>query len=496
MTASSPGLSLRDSPVRIPLILAFVFFLAALLFYGRHLDFPANYHPDEPKKVRQAMDGNYNFHHPMLLLVSARTAALVAGRTQDFEFVKRTGRMASVFFAAGSVGLLAFLVAWLYGPFCGTAAGVFLLGNAQLFELAHYFKEDPALLFGLSLSLVAITAYTRAPSASMAALVGVGAAVAASGKYIGFLIVPFCIAAILAVSSSRRRDLACWAGGILLALVVINLPAILSPDSVAASFSREMQGVSGKTGLTTRRVPHGVYSNVYWSSSTPILVLLLGIFGLDLLRKRFRISAAEAVLVLFPLVLVVLLSFSPKTHHRYFLPCAAFFTCLSAAGLKPVLSLRYGLLIGTVLVLASTAFQLPRLLDAERGFSQDHRSELNRFVNENLPQDAVLLEDQKVDLAPGIERKVIKRKITETDSLASLRSEGFTHVIVSSRFYGALFMKSLRLQPEKKASATALRQFYESLFQEGKLLREWETGSNIYMTPSLRIYAIGERTPE
>ncbi|MEI6280136.1 MAG: hypothetical protein WCQ16_12250 [Verrucomicrobiae bacterium] len=491
MTSSPPGLSIGAGTVRIPLILAGVFFLGALLFYGRHLDFPATYHPDESKKVRQAVDGKYNFHHPMLLLVSARAAATFAGRAQDFEFVKRTGRMASVVFAAGSVGLLALLVGWLYGPFCGAAAGVFLLGNAELFELAHYFKEDPALLFGLSLSFVAITAWTRAPSASLAALAGAANAVAASGKYVGFLIVPFCIVAMLAVSRFRRRDLACWAGGFLLALAVINLPAILSPEGVAASFSREMAGVAGKTGVTTRAIPHGVYSNVYWSSSTPVLVLLLGIFGLDLLKKRFQISAAEAVIVLFPVVFVILLSFSPKTHHRYFLPCATLFACLSAAGLKPVLRLRHGAAIGTVLVLASTAFQLPRLLAAEHGFSQDHRAELNRFVNETLPRDAVLLEDQKVDLAPGIERKVVKREITEKDSIASLRAEGFTHVIVSPRFYGALFMTSLRPQPGKEATVSALRKFYETLFQDGELLREWRTGDNIYLTPAFRIYAIG-----
>lgn len=474
------------------LLPAVLFFAAAVAFYGRHLDFPATYHPDESKKVQQAVDGDYNFHHPMLMLVSARTIASVAGDLRDYEFVKRTGRMLTVFFAAASVGLLVLLVCWLFGPPCGGAAGVFLLGNAHLFELAHYFKEDPALLFGLSLSLVAIAVYARTPSAGAAAFVGLANAVAASGKYVGFLIVPFSIAVMLAASTRRRRDILFWAGGFFLTLGLINIPAILSPGSVAASFSREMEGVRGQTGVTTRSVPHGVYSNVYWTSSTPVLVLLLGLYGLDLLRKRFRIGAAEAVLVLFPVVFVVLLSFSPKTHHRYFLPCAAFFACLSAAGLRPVLKFRYGVLVATLLVAASTAFQIPRLVSAEQGFSSDHRAELNRFINSKLPADAVILEDQKVDLAPGVQRKVIERKITAADSLESLRAAGITHVVVTARAYGVLFMKSLRPQPGKLDTFSGLREFYERLFREGKLLREWETGGNLYLTPPLRIYSITE----
>ena len=58
-----------------------------------HHDFPCEYHPDEPSKVAQLLDGTRNYHHPPLMLALADAApsevpvAGVQGRRRTVFFV-------------------------------------------------------------------------------------------------------------------------------------------------------------------------------------------------------------------------------------------------------------------------------------------------------------------------------------------------------------------------------------------------------------------------
>jgi uncharacterized membrane protein YoaK (UPF0700 family) len=89
-------------------------------------------------------------------------------------------------------------------------------------------------------------------------------------------------------------------------------------------------------------VPHGVYSNIYWQSTTPVLIGLLGVYAFDVFKRRFKLAPMEHVMIFLPILYVAVLSFLPKTHHRYFLPVAVLLACLSAVGLKDVLKIRHG----------------------------------------------------------------------------------------------------------------------------------------------------------
>jgi hypothetical protein len=35
-----------------------------------------------------------------------------------------------------------------------------------------------------------------------------------------------------------------------------------------------------------------------------------------------------------------------------------------------------------------------------------------------------------------------------------------------------------------------MKNFYERLFQQGRLLKEWVTGDNLYLAPPFRVYSI------
>lgn len=473
-----------------PWTMAAAFVLLAVVFWGRNLDFTAFAHPDERNKIAQIVEGRYNFNHPLLMLNSVRLAAEAAGKASDFEFVKVAGRWSSVLYAALAVGLLVLTTGRVYGKFIGAAAGVFLLSNPHLFDLAHYFKEDPAMLFGISLSLFAMLLFTEKPGLGSAIFVGFATSCAVSGKYAGALVIPFSIYIILAASKDRSRDLSAMVAACALGFLLINLPAFIAPVSASNSLDREIGLLTGAKKEVTRSVPHGVYSNVYWQSSTPVLIGLLALYGIGLVRRGFRLRPFEWVLVLLPVVYIVILSFLTKTNHRYFLPAAAILACLSAAGLVPLLRLGKGKWIAALLIAGSVAWQVPRLYRADRGFTQDHQTEALEFLRSNLPAGALVMLDERVDLPAHDDISTKRRFVRPGDTIESLRGEGFTHVIVTSRKYGGFFKKSSIPKKESAEDFEKVKRFYETLFERGVLLREWEIGGNLYLATPLRIYSL------
>lgn len=474
-----------------PIWMAALCFGVALLFYGGHLDFSGHAHPDEPNKISQILRKEYNFNHPMMMIRSVHLITNGFGKSSDFEFVKLAGRWGSVICASISVALLVLINGRLYGRFIAAATGIFVLSNPHLFDLAHYFKEDPWVLFGIGLTLLAMLIHSEARGSVSSCLLGFAASIAISSKYSAVLVLPFVFYILLSSSLHKKRDFLLCSICLVLGMVVINLPALESLTKVSNSFGHEMDSLSGESKIASRRIPHGVYSNVYWQSSTPILVLLLAVYFVSLWRKTSKPTPFEWVFLLFPLVYIVVLSFLPKTHHRYFLPVALMLACLSAAGLREILDFKHGRLIACGLVALSVAWQCPRLFVAYQGFSQDFKAEAIVFIETNIPPNAVVLEDKNVSL-PATPR-VIKRRLVPSDTLEALRAEGITHVVVSSKQYGGFFLESSRPKKAGEENFQKMRALYERLFEEGQLLKEWKTGGNLYLAPPLRIYSIEKR---
>ncbi|MFM8364752.1 MAG: hypothetical protein ACKOAS_06315, partial [Verrucomicrobiota bacterium] len=227
----------------------------------------------------------------------------------------------------------------------------------------------------------------------------------------------------------------------------------------------------------------------------PVLVALLFFYGFTLLRRRFRLRPEEWALLLLPFLYITVLSFLPQTHHRYFLPAAALLACLSAAGLKEVLALRKGKWIALALVLISVGWQAPRLYRAEIGFTQDHRTEAFDFLQTSLPAGSKVMEDRRVYFSPHDDKSIVRRNVSPGDTLESLRAEGFTHLVVSSRMYGSFFKKSSRPKEDGAEDFEKIKKFYEDLFERGTLLKEWQMGGNQYLANPLRIYSIENPKP-
>ncbi len=155
---------------------ALILSVGLYLFYTEENRFPYYYHTDEPGKVKQIQEGDFNFNHPLLLIGTTDVLAKVLGVKSDPQRIVEIGRNVSAFFSAAAVGLFA-LAAWKLRNWpSGIAAGLMIGLHSLYFEAAHYFKEDTALLFGWAFFILAMVILRERPGMPSVALLGVACA--------------------------------------------------------------------------------------------------------------------------------------------------------------------------------------------------------------------------------------------------------------------------------------------------------------------------------
>ena len=497
--------------IEIPLC-ALLLLIGALALFTRENRFPFYYHQDEPGKVRQVQSGEWNFHHPMLLLGSTRLAAGALGEEgRDPQRLAEVGRWVSATFAAAAAALLMAATWLLAGRFAGWTAGALLLTNHQLFELAHYFKEDTALLFGVAFWFFALVLYWRKGGWGTAALLALGAALAASGKTLGLFTLPLSLLLIpWRQPREKRLAAAVLAGAVfLLTFAAINFPALRELASARASFERELDLAVGGQGGLTRSIPHSVYLTAL--RVNVIFVLWFGMawyYYRRCWRERAALSPAEWTFALFPILYLVILSFAPKTNDRYFLPATALFLCAAAIGiaqfrdwLRPRLSERHWrwATAGLLLVAIGAQFPYKGMIRYYRAFRSDDTADLVRWLNTELPAGATIAMDGKVMIArseddaddqPYLPR--LKATVVDLDDYEdrdALRKAGVTHLVLSESVYGRYRLKSLRPKAGAKAGYDRRKAFYADLLSAEPL---WSRKRNtvIYLHPGLEVYRL------
>ena len=515
MSASEP-IATRREEVQL-LLWALVLFAATLALHTRDNRFPFFYHPDEPGKVEQVLTGEWNFHHPMLLLATTKLAVEVGGVPRREQAVVEAGRWVSAGFMAVAVVALSLLAYAWRGWVPALAAGGALLLHHQCYELAHYLKEDSALLAGFALTFLMLLACWWRPTPTRVALLGVACGLAVSGKYLGVLSLAFAVPILWRTAERRAARLGVFAAALAVTFVVVNLPLFLHLATFRESFGREMDFVvKGQRGMT-RSVPHLQYWNVFIDNTTPAIWGLLAIFLHARWRERRSLSLPEWMIIVFPFAYALALSFSPKTNDRYFLPATAIFILQAALGTADLAHAfawrhtRRRWLAGAVTVLL--LFQLvspPRparwhtFSEYWRAFQNDDNADLLAWVRANLPADAVIAKDNRVPLPDPTKKKhagrfgaipqkvLAERFAADVGPFEELRSKGVTHVAVSESDYGRFFLEGLRPQEGERADFERRKAFYEALLREGELLFERDRGTVIYLHPGLRVYRLIE----
>ena len=488
--------------------IALAIFTAALWLYTRHNDFPFYYHPDEPGKVTQIRDGTRNFNHPLLLLTATDLAVWVRGRAASCQEIVELGRWWSAAFAATAAALFSWLGFNRFGVPGGIVAGVAMLIQRRLYEHAHFMKEDAALLAGIALTFVAIDALWRKPNAVCALLLGAATAMAASGKYIGLVMLPISLAALVGTRSRAPITKAAIAflGAFIVVVAVLNYRALLSSAALTAGFSGEITRLNSRGGQDVS------YSPVEWLRRlldvSPFLLALF-LYHLRYVLWNFRrLALPDRLLTAFPFVLGFILSFSSKQSGRHALPAmmlVAFLGSLAAIRLvKQLHAARVPFarpLVGIFLVLAC-AFDTVGTSLLDRAFQRDHRRELAQWIADNVPPTAILGVEDRVgipyenarrfcDVPPPIPQEVRgSRFAADLGSIDELRAIGMTHVAVADA-QSDVFVED---QPSAAQRADAVfqrrREFYHRLFHEARLVWSRETGNVGVLNPSLRLYEI------
>jgi len=486
------------------LLLGAIFFLLTLFLYTRANTFSAEYHPDEACKAKQVMQNEYNFHHPMLMLSVAKIALKGSAAGDSVQRTTITGRWVSAFFTAAAIFCLTLMVSELYGTFAAAAAGLLLAANTQIFELAHYFKEDPALLFGMSTLFLAFALYDRSQSLPHLVFLGIATGLAISGKYVGALAAP-AAAVLLVLAPGGRRiwwNLLVWIGVTVLVFALVNLPLFLNPAGFTSGFERELGfAISGHKGIT-RSVPHGVYGAVFREATNPVIWILLIVFAFGIVFRAGRARRSEWILALFPICFAIVLSFSPKTHHRYFLPDTALLLAAAAGGICMLPRFRWNgrlisggtspiLLCSSVLLIA-LATGAPKFVSVFNGFQNDGRNVLARYLREHAAVGSTVIQDTKVnlealDLPLHVENGTFA---ADAGSLDDLRSRGIVYVAVAEGSYGRFFSDHLKPTSDGAADYKRRHAFYEQLFKEGNLVFECKAGTLQYLQPHLELYRI------
>ncbi|MEY4483529.1 MAG: Dolichyl-phosphate-mannose-protein mannosyltransferase [Verrucomicrobiota bacterium] len=498
---------------RLPL-LSILLFATAVLLYSRHLDSPYYYHADEPGKTAQVIKDYRNFHHPLLLVNTAASAVAVFHVPLRPQPVVEMGRWVSVFFSALAVALLAAFAWRARGWAAAVATSLILLFQQDVFELAHYFKEDTALLGGTALTFFALQSLMLKPGPLNLIFLSLAVAVAFSSKYVGIV--------LLAPALFFAWKTMGWKGALACLLIFALCAGILNArmfqdwDATVASFKRETDLVTSGQREISKSIPHLGFVQFFVRKLMPPFGLFFG-WGLWLWwrdrSKHLRGGAAETAMVLLPFAFTAMLSFSAKDAGRYFHPALLGICYVAGVGLADlVCRLWQGTLLaggqrpaGRALAVLCVLLALTeggwRFGAMWKGFSKDSHVELATFIREKLPASAVVVQGRRVELPdprggrdldpedfPPLPQDLRTVKwVADAGSLAALRQQGITHVALEEQEYGRYLDEESKPKEDGRKIFEQRRDFYRDLFARGKILFDSPPGKVGNRNPPLRL---------
>ena len=289
----------RTSWATLCAILISILFVAAIL---TTIDYPLGVAWDEFVKLRGINTGNYRYYHPLFMIDVAQAAALLA-QPPDLSSLAYLARVLAAL-AGGVMVFATFSLARLVLPDLPSLAAAAATAVTPLVTVhARLFKEDVFVAAFLMLALGALIRLLQEPAPRRAVLLGLLAGFAAGSKYVGALILPFAIMAILLVPTpvpERRWLRAGTVTGISIGtFLLIMLPAIRRIDRWQRGVNFELvHSIKGHDMPLPPSLTWGVFhlrESLWPGLGTPLLA-----FGLIGLAAPF-IAARERRM---PLVLI------------------------------------------------------------------------------------------------------------------------------------------------------------------------------------------------
>jgi 4-amino-4-deoxy-L-arabinose transferase-like glycosyltransferase len=500
--------------------------IACWRLYTVNNDFSIYFHPDELSKARQVIGGDRNFNHPLLFIDATAAAARVLGARDDVSIV-RVGRGVSASFAAIAVGAL---VAWAWCTCRGGWFGAALVGISaalcpMLLVNAHYAKEETALVMGLCLVVAAFPIAWRAPAgaarAGALALMGVCAGIAISAKYVGALAL---IPALIAVGRTPRqgvRRLVMDAASCLLpalAAALLLQPQLLSDarnaELLADGVTREALHAVNEHYGHRLAVPSWYFAGAVLDQTHWAVLALFGVFVVLVVSDaRRRVARADDVCALaITLGYLLVLSFSAIPVTRYVLAPVVLTHAMAAMGAARIVRTvpgRPATVVAGLLLTACLAFPAVRCCASfTRQFADDSRDRLAAWIAENLPPDAVVLQDQRIMLdrwrAPAPNGSALTQRIdsgqfaSDVCSLDQAAAAGVTHVAICDIIYPRHFDRQLEYSEASRDRMLAAREFYSRLLS-GEHELVWasvpDEPTRSFTNPEVRLYRLTPAPP-
>jgi hypothetical protein len=486
-------------------------FFAGFFWFTHGNGFPSFYHPEEEIRAGQIIKGDWDLHRPLLSAITTKLLKAVLRVPDDVQAVVQLGRTVSAFFAVGSIICLGLAVYLLGSVAAAGLLSFLLLCQHQFFDLAHTMTENSSLLFGSSLTLLAIVLLEQKATVLRGLLLGFSVAIAVSAKYIGALLF---IPALIAVLRSGGREFRVnrvmeFALGLLFAILVVNFYAVTELPTTALDVLQDLGSAFASTPDGFKSLMHGTYWLALWHNTTPAIWVMLGVSLWALWIRRHSLKMSEILLVLIPLVYFLLLLFAPSGDLR-FLPVIGFTYAFAVAGVAWMAEListareqvRGWLLPALFAVcLAACFFEFLRGYPYYAAFNWDERLEMLAWMDGNLQPGSKVVADSSV-LLPNLlaETKQKYRFDLVMDGFLKVRDDqprfeqvvaaGADYVVVSESDYKGLFSGAVSVARANDQSVNAARQFYSELFKKGTLVWSRDQGPVPYLQPGLEIYRV------
>jgi hypothetical protein len=510
--------------VFLPYLLAGVIALGALVPFTYNNDFPVYYHPDEQSKVDQVAPAAQprNFNHPLLLIESANLARKLLGADPaDARQVAIAGRAASAALAALAVFSLAMAGYVSYGR-----AGLLLVGATMalcppVLIYAHYLKEDTALIAGIALAMLGarlVLASTTWRAQLLSTLVlGFGAAMACSAKYVGAVAIVPSVFSLLLAKAFRwwvvPARLVAFGTVLVAAILFINarafagfLPPTLKSEAREKIVAEFKHGTTGQNEVTLDR-PNAFALRIASSELMPHTWILLGAGAVAVVVRR-RVTRWGIALASFAATLLAALSFNAIPFPRHALPItmlAYFASAAGAAAMARLAAARHATqIMGAVLavVIVCQGWRCDQFLSQ---FRDDSRQRLREWVLNSVPRDASFAIDRFAMLdSPGdpwrfpqqskgnIKVARTRQFVADEGPFEVLPRRGFDYVVISEPAYQRYFFPGVHAVAGQEDLFTRRRQFYTDLLAHGDLV--WSSvpnpSSHAYANQELRVYRV------
>ncbi len=481
-------------------------FALSLILGTWNNSFPYYYHLDEPLEVWMVIHGTTNFHHPLLMGNTTDLVTWLLGVGNEPQTVVELGRWCIAIF--GAVASVAFAwVGYRYAGLAGgLASGVFVAMHPLLVEVAHYYKEDPALLMGVGLSFLAVTRFWDNPSRGNAAALGVANALAFSGKYIGIVMAALSIAVLILARPRPGRVICCflYTALFVVAVGIINYQLVAGAGQGFHGIGREVAllGTGGKHAFLNEK-----YVGVFYKNSNFLILIFAGWYVLRLVLQPKERVFPEYLIAAFPLAFALMISLTPKTAERYFLPVSATVCLLAGIGLADLcrhffllrtwLPRRRRILYSALLAGTCVLFASP-VVDCLMGFGIDTRKQLAHWIEKNVPPDAVIVQDRRVQLVAVSGKSMEQRSFSvpqqvlsnqyaaDFGSVSELQSQGILYIAL-------MVGQKYRNHPSARVkSREEFDNFVREVTETGTLLWKSESRTPQIVNPRLELYRLPE----